>query len=144
MQVFIANGRVASDIETKKTTNGKNSCQFDFVCNSSQLDEKNKLIPTFFKVQIYGKQVETIAKILSKGSPIIIEGEIIKRSYIDKQGNKKTFEYIAPSLYKGITLLENKSESQKRQDKQGRNNINLNQNQVPEDFFSPVDAESPF
>ena len=142
MQTFIAYGRVASDIEIKKTTNGKNSCRFEFVCDSSQLDDNKKTIPSFFHVQLYGKQAEVVSETLSKGSPILVEGEIVQRPYVDKQGNRKIFEYLAPNLYKGITFLESKAASQKRQ---GIKNSNNNeQYQSLEEEFSPVDTGSLF
>lgn len=58
MQTFIADGRV-SDIPQDavgKTSNGNVSFKFDFVCDSSLLDENRKPTPSFFHVQMYGKQ----------------------------------------------------------------------------------------
>ncbi|HEN0543792.1 single-stranded DNA-binding protein [Streptococcus agalactiae] len=141
MQTFIAYGRVASDVEIKKTINGKNSCRFEFVCDSGQLDDNKKPIPSFFHVQVYGKQAEVVSESLSKGSPILVEGEIVQKPYVDKQGNRKIFQYLAPNLYKGIIFLETKAASQKRQGKQDNNQ---KQYQNVEEAFSPVDAESPF
>ena len=86
MQTFIADGRV-SDIPQDavgKTSNGNVSFKFDFVCDSSLLDENRKPTPSFFHVQMYGKQAEVMAKSLSKGSPILLKGEIIQRSYTSK------------------------------------------------------------
>lgn len=139
MQTFIASGRVASELEIKKTTNGNNSCKFEFVCDSSQLDANKKPIPSFFHVQVYGKQAEIASKSLSKGSPILIRGEIVQRPYTDKQGEKRTFDYIAPSMYQGLTFLESKEASQRRQESNSSHQLQKN-----EDSFSPVDAGSPF
>lgn len=78
MQTFIADGRV-SDIPQDavgKTSNGNVSFKFDFVCDSSLLDENRKPTPSFFHVQMYGKQAEVMAKSLSKGSPILLKEKL--------------------------------------------------------------------
>lgn len=83
MQEFIANGRVVNipDDAVGKTANGNVSFKFDFVCDSSLLDDQQKPIPTFFPIQVYGKQAEIMVQSLSKGSPILIKGEIVQRVY---------------------------------------------------------------
>ena len=111
MQTFIADGRV-SDIPQDavgKTSNGNVSFKFDFVCDSSLLDENRKPTPSFFHVQMYGKQAEVMAKSLSKGSPILLKGEIIQR---------RSYQYIAPAQFDGITFLESKDAAVKRRQAQ--------------------------
>ena len=86
MQVFIASGRVAfiPNDAVGQTQNGHASFKFEFVCDSSMTDDTNKPIPSFFHVQVYGKQAELMAQSLSKGSPILLKGEIIQRPYDDE------------------------------------------------------------
>lgn len=116
MQEFIANGRV-SDIPRDavgRTANGAISFKFDFACDTSLQGSDGKPLTSFFHVQVYGKQAEMMAQSLSKGSPILIKGEIIQRSYTNKEGQRRTYQYIAPSLHDGITFLESKEDSNKR------------------------------
>ena len=89
MQVFIASGRVAfiPNDAVDRTKNGHTSFKFEFVCDSSMTDDTNKPIPSFFHVQVYGKQAELMAQSLSKGSPILLKGEIIQRPYKEKLSN---------------------------------------------------------
>lgn len=118
MQEFIANGRVANipSDAVGKTANGNVSFKFDFVCDSSLLDEQQKPLSTFFPVhQVYGKQAEIMVQSLSKGSPILIKGEIVQRVYTNKSGQRRTYQYIAPAQIGGITFLENKLVAAKRQ-----------------------------
>lgn len=134
MQTFIADGRV-SDIPQDavgKTSNGNVSFKFDFVCDSSLLDENRKPTPSFFHVQMYGKQAEVMAKSLSKGSPILLKGEIIQRSYTSKGGQRRSYQYIAPAQFDGITFLESKDAAVKRRQAQvpGTNISSLNQLQL--------------
>lgn len=144
MQAFIANGRVASIPEDAvgKTANGNVSFKFEFVCDSSQQDQEGKALPTFFHVQVYGKQAEVMAQSLVKGSPIFIKGEIIQRPYTNQQGQRRTFQYISPSQQDGITFLESKEAAQRR--KQG--NVKPSQPATPpvSSYPEPMDADEPF
>lgn len=157
MQSFIANGRV-SDIPSDavgKTSNGHVSFKFEFVCDTSQQDQEGKALPAFFHVQVYGKQAEVMAQSLVKGSPILIKGEIIQRPYTNSQGQRRTYQFIAPALQGGITFLENKEAANRR--KQEQLNMkkqpadhdlfggNENQNILPNDSYpTPIDADEPF
>ncbi|WP_277293891.1 single-stranded DNA-binding protein [Streptococcus hyointestinalis] len=143
MQEFIAYGRVSNIPGTAvgRTSNGHVSFKFDFVCDSSLLDDKGKPTPSFFHVQVYGKQAELMAQSLSKGSPILIKGEIIQRSYTDNLGEQRTYQYISPALHGGITFLENKEAALKRKQKQAAPQpAPPAQSSYPE----PMDADEPF
>ncbi|HEO6721954.1 TPA: single-stranded DNA-binding protein [Streptococcus agalactiae] len=141
MQEFIANGRVSNipNDAVGRTANEHVSFKFEFVCDSSQQDQEGKALPAFFHVQVYGKQAEIMAQSLSKGSPILIKGEIIQCPYTNQQGERRTFQYISPSQHDGITFLESKEAAKRR--KQG----NVMPSQPPVfSYPEPVDAEEPF
>lgn len=149
MQEFIAYGRVA-DIPADAvgtTTNGHASFKFEFVCDSSLLDESGKPFPSFFHVQVYGKQAEWMAQSLSKGSPILLKGEIIQRPYTNQQGQRRTYQYISVSKYQGITFLETKEAANRR--KQGglppASSVSAPEI-VPSStsYPTPLDADEPF
>ncbi|MCC9884684.1 single-stranded DNA-binding protein [Streptococcus agalactiae] len=146
MQEFIANGRVANipDDAVGRTANGHVSFKFDFVCDSSLLDDQQKPMPTFFPVQTYGKQAEVMAQSLSKGSPILIKGEIIQRIYTDKNGQRRTYQYLAPAQIAGITFLENKTAAAKRRQSQQTSFAQSEQEQAQTFQATPVDADEPF
>ncbi|MGX9845550.1 single-stranded DNA-binding protein [Streptococcus iniae] len=142
MQAFFANGRV-SDIPTDavgRTANGHISFKFDFACDSSLQGKDGKPLTSFFHVQVYGKQAEIMAQSLSKGSPILVKGEIIQRSYTNNQGQGRTYQYIAPSQHDGITFLENKEAAQRR--KQG--NLQTSRTEPAPTYPEPIDADDPF
>lgn len=143
MQEFIAYGRVSNipDTAVGRTSNGHVSFKFDFVCDSSLLDDKGKPTPSFFHVQVYGKQAELMAQSLSKGSPILIKGEIIQRSYTDDLGQQRTYQYIAPALHGGITFLETKEAALKRKQKQAAPQPST---QAQQNYPEPMDADEPF
>lgn len=144
MQEFIANGRV-SDIPTDavgKTSNGHVSFKFDFVCDSSLLDNNGKRLPSFFHIQVYGKQAELMAQSLSKGSPILVKGEIVQRTYTNAQGERRSYQYIAPSQHDGITFLENKELATSR--KQSSTNGFKPVTNLSDAYPEPADADEPF
>lgn len=159
MQSFIANGRV-SDIPSDavgKTSNGHVSFKFEFVCDTSQQDQEGKTLPAFFHVQVYGKQAEVMAQSLVKGSPVLIKGEIIQRRYTNNQGQRRTYQFIAPALQGGITFLESKDATNRRKQEQfnmqqqpSENQKSLfsgdeNQNTLANDSYpTPIDADEPF
>lgn len=137
MQEFIANGRVAAIPEDAKgkTSSGKFRFKFDFACDSKLVDESGKPIPSFFHVQVYGKQAEVMANSLAKGSPILLKGEIIQRPYMNQQGERRIHQYIMPSQYDGITFLENRDAANRR-----RESLQSESPFYPE----PLAAEEPF
>lgn len=146
MQEFIANGRVANIPEEglRRTAKGTASLKFDFVCESSLLDEQKQPLASFFPVQVYGKQAELMAQSLSKGSPILVKGEIIQRVYTDKQGQRRTYQFIAPAQIGGITFLENKTAAAKRRQSQQNIFAQPEQQQAQPFQATPVDADEPF
>ena len=62
MQQFIANGRVSDIPEDAvgRTANGNISFKFDFACDSSLQGNDGKPLTSFFHVQVYGKQAESV------------------------------------------------------------------------------------
>ena len=145
MQVFIASGRVAfiPNDAVGRTPNGHVSFKFEFVCDSSMPDDTNKPIPSFFHVQVYGKQAELMAQSLSKGSPILLKGEIIQRPYNDEQDQRRTYQFISPSQQGGITFLENREASNRRKQEQQGFSQPI-QDSISTSYPEPMDVESPF
>lgn len=134
MQTFIANGRVAAiaDDALGRTNKGTTTFKFNFVCDSSQQGDDGRPLPTFFPIQLYGSQADFMSRSLSIGSPILVKGEIIQRPYTDKHGQRRTYTYIAPSPYDGITFLEDKAASDRRRQSQSTPQM-ANTGAVPQD-----------
>lgn len=145
MQVFIASGRVAfiPNDAVDRTKNGHTSFKFEFVCDSSMTDDTNKPISSFFHVQVYGKQAELMAQSLSKGSPILLKGEIIQRPYNDEHGQRRTYQFISPNQQGGITFLENREASNRRKQEQQGFSRPI-PSSIPPSYPEPMDVESPF
>lgn len=142
MQVFIAYGRVANVPEVGSTSTGVKSFKFDFACDSSQVDENKKPLPVFLHVQVYGKQAEVMEKSLMKGTPILLKGELIQRSYTDREGQRRYYQYIAPAPFDGITFLESKAAAAAR--RQGQKSPLQSVESLYSDYPVPLDADEPF
>lgn len=106
-------------------------------------DDTNKPISNFFHVQVYGKQAELMAQSLSKGSPILLKGEIIQRPYNDEQGQRRTYQFISPNQQGGITFLENREASNRRKQEQQGFSQPI-PSSIPPSYPEPMDVESPF
>ncbi|RRA59950.1 single-stranded DNA-binding protein [Streptococcus agalactiae] len=143
MQTFIANGRVADvpDDAVGQTAKGKVSFTFTFVCDSSLTDDQGKPIASFFTVKVYGKQAEIMAQSLVKGSPVLVKGEIIQRSYTNKEGQRRNYQYISPSQHDGIVFLESKEAANQRKLRQLNGTPSM-ENIDP--YPQPMDVGEPF
>lgn len=83
-----------------------------------------------------------MAQSSSKGSPVLVKGEVIQCPYTNDQGQRRNYQYISPSQHGGITFLESKEVAQKR--KQG--NVTTSQPATPPALSYPelVDSDEPF
>lgn len=93
-------GNVTADPELKYTPKGTATLNLGVATNHSYKDgDEWKEVPSFHRVQIWGKQAEFIAGALSKGDKVVVEGRIAYRSYDDKDGNKRYItEIIAENV----------------------------------------------
>jgi len=93
--------------EIKNTENGKKIARFSMATNETYRNAKgDKVTETqWHNIIAWGKVADIAEKYLSKGSEVAIEGKLINRNYVDKDGNKKYFTEI--QVYE-LLLLGNK------------------------------------
>lgn len=82
--VFI--GRLTRDPELKVTQAGKSVVNFTVAVDRRNSKEKTA---DFWDCVAWNAQAEAISKYFYKGKEILVEGEMHKRSYTDKDGNKR-------------------------------------------------------
>ncbi|MGM0183347.1 hypothetical protein IGK74_002312 [Enterococcus sp. AZ150] len=126
MQSYIATGYVSkiSDDSFSFNGNGTGILKFDFMTVSNYYDPNTKeKLNISFHVETYSKQAEYFAETLFVGCPILLKGEIVKRSYVDSNGERKFYEFIFPDQNNGITFMENKEQSELRRNKKNAKNI---------------------
>ena len=142
MQWFIANANVSrlDENDFSFNNNGNGKFKFDVVTESSYKDmNTNEYLPTFFHVEVYGKQAEDCAEYLSVGSPIMIVGEIIKRPYKDSDNQSKVYEFILPEKPRGITFLEGREAGNMRKQRNRRKAEKQEHIEQKNDFIEEVE-----
>ena len=83
---IILMGRIANDLEIKKTPNGISTLQFRVAVERSYKDANGERETDFIPCIAWRNNADFIAKYFSKGAMIHIEGELQNRQYKDKNG----------------------------------------------------------
>ena len=96
-KVFLI-GRLSRDPELRHTTSGTAVCQIN-VAISRPVAQGREPETDFINVVVWNKQAENVARYLSKGRQIAIEGRIQTRNYDNNEG-KRTYvtEVIASNV----------------------------------------------
>lgn len=126
MNVSVIVGRIANDIELRYTGKGIAATEFAVAVN------KDKEHTDFLKVKVYGRNAEIIKEYCNKGDNIGIRGCNRQDKYEDKDGNKKSIQYI---LAEQIMLLGAKKgankEYQEMNVKQNEYNYGITEDDYP-------------
>ena len=94
MNVCIFSGRLTKDAETRFTQSGKCVCSFGLAVDTGYGDNKKTV---FLNCSVWNK--EALAQYLTKGKPIIVQGEYTEREWQDKDGNnRKAAEIIVREI----------------------------------------------
>lgn len=85
-------GNLTRDPELRVTPKGTAVCQVGIAVNQNYRDKEgnNREETTFVDVDVFGRQAEVIAKYMSKGRPILIEGRLKLDSWETKEGDKRS------------------------------------------------------
>ena len=107
MNKIIITGRLTKDVEPRYTQTGKCVSRFNIAVNGYKKDDTN-----FFNVVAWDKLGELCGKYLTKGSKILVEGQLIYRSYDDSNGNKRNVVEINAS---NVEFLDTKKQHEQEQ-----------------------------
>lgn len=85
-------GNLTRDPELRVTPKGTAVCQIGVAVNQTYKDKDGNAREetTFIDVDVFGRQAEVIAKYMSKGRPILIEGRLKLDSWESKEGEKRS------------------------------------------------------
>lgn len=104
MNNVIILARISHDLELKTTTTGKSVLTFT-VANDTGYGENKQT--NWIDCVAWGQQAEVIARNFTKGSRILLQGELQTRNWEDKNGNKrKSVEVIV----RNFAFIDKKSE----------------------------------
>lgn len=103
-------GNLGADPELRMTSGGQAVLNLRVACSESYLDkDKQRQERTeWVSVTVWGKRGEALAKLLTKGSRVFVEGGLRTSSY-DKDGEKR---YKTEVVASNIILCSSKATSQ--------------------------------
>jgi single-strand DNA-binding protein len=84
-------GNLTRDPELRAMPNGMNVCSFAIATNRvfTGRDGKKQEQADFHNIVVFGRQADTVAQYLKKGSSAFVEGRMQTRSWEGKDGEKK-------------------------------------------------------
>ena len=125
-KVFLI-GRLSRDPELRHTTSGTAVCQIN-VAISRPVSQGSEPQTDFINVVVWNKQAENVARYLSKGRQIAVEGRIQTRNYDNNEG-KRT--YVTEVIANNVEFLGSANDN-------NRTNNNGGFEENPFDAMEPV------
>jgi single-strand DNA-binding protein len=114
-------GYLCADPELKYTPKGTAVCQFDIAVNHAWKNEagEQKEETLFMQVQAWGRQGETIAQYLKKGSPLHVVGRLKLDKWEDKTSKEMKYKtYVVLQSFQFIPSGRGSGEGGERETKQ--------------------------
>ena len=89
-------GNLGKDPEIKKIDSGKKLAKFSVATNEMYTNTKGEKVKEtqWHNIIAWGKVADIAEKYLNKGSEVALEGKLVTKDYLDKEGNKKYFTEI--------------------------------------------------
>jgi single-strand DNA-binding protein len=98
-------GNLTRDPELKSLPNGNKVCSLSLATNRTYKDASGQRQESveYHNVTCFGRQAETVAQYMKKGSQLFIEGRLATRNWEDKDTKKKMYrtEIIAETVQFG-------------------------------------------
>ena len=130
-------GNLTRDPELKSLPSGEKVCNFSVATNRTWKDKDGNRQESaeFHNVVVFGKQAETTAQYMKKGSQILVEGRIQTRSWDDKDSGEKKYktEIVAENIQFGNKPTYTETPSTSDQKPQGQAPVPLNGVEYPEE-----------
>jgi len=106
MNKAILTGRIATNLELKQTSTGKNICEFRLATNRPT-NRDGERVADFINCRVWNKPAENLVKYQTKGNLIAVIGRMQVDIYQDKEGNNRYNNYL---LVEELEYLEKKKE----------------------------------
>ncbi len=108
MNKVILIGRLTKDPELRYTGSNRAVTQITLAVNRSFTNQNGEREADFINVVIWDKQAENVAKYLTKGRLIAVDGRIQTRNYDNSEGKKV---YVTEVVALSVQFLESKGSS---------------------------------
>lgn len=103
----ILTGRLTKNIDLRQTSTGKAMTYFTLAVNRVFKKEQGASDADFITCVAFGVQAENMARYLTQGSLIGVEGRISTRNFQGKDGNTV---YVTEVIANNVTFLESKKQ----------------------------------
>lgn len=102
-------GHIVADPQVKSTKTGKQVVNFALATNNEWFDHNGEMQRSvdFHRIVAWEKLADICGKYLAKGSPVLLEGRIVNRSY---EGKDKMRHYVTEVVVNNLHLLQWKKE----------------------------------
>lgn len=109
MNLIILSGNLGADPELRKAKSGTPVCNLSLATNERVKENGEWVDHTeWHNIVVFGNQATTCEKFLSKGSRVLVEGKVRKRTYTDKTGvERRSLEVIADRVEFGSRSSSN-------------------------------------
>ena len=125
-------GNLTRDPELRYTTGGSAICNLSLAVNRRiKRGEEWTDEVSFFDVVVFGRRAETSAEYLSKGRPVLVEGDLVQRRWESQDGQKRSKIEVQA---RDVQFLGSKADS-------GYSNTGSTNNQSSNDGPPPVDDD---
>jgi single-strand DNA-binding protein len=103
-------GNLGNAPEVRSTETGKKLVRFSVATNEQYKNAKGEKVTEtqWHNLIAWGKVADIVEKYLVKGTEVAIEGKLINRNYMDKEGNKK---YITEIQVTEVLMLGKATDS---------------------------------
>ena len=105
MNKAILIGRLTRDPELRYTSTGRAVCQFSIAVNRTYTNQQGQRETDFINIVVWDKQAENLAKYVTKGRLVAVDGRIQTRNYDNNEGKKV---YVTEVLANSVQFLESK------------------------------------
>lgn len=136
-------GRMTKDVELRYTQSGTAVGSFTLAVNRSFKNSDGEREADFINAVIWRKAAENLANFTGKGAMVAIEGRLQTRNYEGKDGKRV---YVTEVVVDNFSLLESKSEADKRRAENGTSKPAQQQSSAPSnnDGIEISDSDLPF
>ena len=126
MNKVILYGNIGKDPEVKRLESGNIVAKFSMATNKSYTNKSGEKVKetAWHNIVLWGKLAELAEKYVKKGDSVIIEGEIVYRTYEDKDKVTKNFtEIIGKELHFAGSKKEDPKPEEKQTDWKGKQHV---------------------
>lgn len=97
-------GHLGANPETKSFANGNMMARFSLATSESYKNEKGERVSEtqWHNLIAWGRIAKLVEKLLEKGREVAIDGKLVTRNYVDKEGMKR---YITEIVVNDLLLV---------------------------------------